>query len=136
MQAKILVLQTRRTQLVQQRRCYSSLLSPVRCLPIGIFGEIFVYATRDRPGHVLNISAVCQLWRYAALSTPRLWSTLELGHHMTRRNMQNHIDLWIERAHSYPLSLVVRIQHDLLDPVENALICMSERIRYVKCPSI
>ena len=31
MQVKILVLQTKRTQLVQQRRSYSSLLSPVRC---------------------------------------------------------------------------------------------------------
>ena len=124
MQAKILVSQTRRTQLVQQRRCYSSLLSPVRCLlPIEILGEIFVYATRDRPGDVLNIHAVCQLWRYAALSTPRLWSTLELGHHTTRRNMQNHIDLWTERAHSYPLSLslIIRNQHGFLDSLKNAL---------------
>ena len=93
LQAKILILQTRRTQLVQQRRSYSRLLSPVpsRCLPIEIFGKIFVYATRDRPRHVLNISAVCQLWRAAALSTPMLWTTLELGHHTTRSNMENHI---------------------------------------------
>jgi hypothetical protein len=55
-----------------ERRFYSSLLSPVRCLPIEIFGEIFVYATRDRPRHVLNLSAVCQLWRDAALGTPVL----------------------------------------------------------------
>ncbi|KAF8814956.1 hypothetical protein BYT27DRAFT_7129468, partial [Phlegmacium glaucopus] len=79
MQNKIVVMQTRRAQLIQQRRGYSSLLSPVRCLPIEIFGKIFVYATRDSPRHVLNLSAVCQLWRYAALSTPVLWSTLELG---------------------------------------------------------
>ena len=98
LQAKILVLQTRRTRLVQQRRCYSSLLSPVRCLPVEIFGKIFVYATRDRPRHALNISAVCQLWRDAAISTPILWSTLQLGHHTTRRNMDNHISSWIERA--------------------------------------
>jgi F-box-like len=68
-QAKILVLQTSRTQLVQQRRCYSSLLSPVRCLPTEIFGEIFVYATRDRPRHVLNLSAVCRLWRCSSWYT-------------------------------------------------------------------
>ena len=121
MQAKILILQTKRTQLVQQRRCYSSLLSPVRCLPFEIFGKIFVYATRDRPRHVLNISAVCQLWRDAALSTPMLWSTLELGRHTTRCNMDNHIDSWIERAHSYPLSLVFRKHDDFLDPVDSIL---------------
>ena len=121
MQAKILVLQTRRTQLSQQRRCYSSLLSPVRCLPIEIFGKIFVYATHDCPKHVLNLSAVCQLWRDAALRTPMLWSTLELGHHTTRRKMMNHINSWIERARSYPLSLVVRKQDDCLDPVHSVL---------------
>jgi hypothetical protein len=110
LQAKILVLQISRTRLVQQWRCYSSLLSPVRCLPIENFGQIFVYATRDRPRHVLNLSAVYQLWRYAALSTPTLWSTLELGHRTARWNMRNHIDSWIERAHSYPLSLPVVIR--------------------------
>ena len=122
MQAKILVLQTRRTRLVRQRRCYSSLLSPVRYLPIEIFGKIFVYATRDRPRHVLNLSAVCQLWRHAALGTPMLWSTLELGHHTTKLNMDHHIDSWIQRAHSYPLSLVIRKQGGFLDPVDSVLI--------------
>ena len=123
MQAKILVFQTRRSQLVQQRRCYSKLLSPLRCLPIEIFVEIFAYATRDRPRHVLNLSAVCQLWREAALSAPMLWSTLELGHHKTKFNMDNHINSWIERAHSHPLSLVI-IHPDsrgFLDPVDSAL---------------
>ena len=117
MQAKILVLQTKRTQLVQQQRCYSSPLSPVRSLPFEIFGEIFVYATCDRPRHVLNLSAVCQLWRDAALSTPVLWSTLELGHHRKRHKLGNHVDSWIERAHSYPLTLVIRKRKGFLDPV-------------------
>ena len=121
MQAKILVFQTKRTQLVQQRRRYSSLLSTVRCLPIEIFGKIFVYATLDRPRHVLNISAVCQLWRDAALGTPMLWSMLELGHHTTSRNMDNHINSWIERARSYPLSLVIKKKDGFLDPVHNIL---------------
>ena len=121
MQAKFLVLRTRRTQLVQQRRCYSNLLSPVRCLPIEIFGQIFVYATCDHPRHVLDLSAVCQLWRYAALSTPMLWSTLELGHHTKRHNTDNHINSWIERARSYPLSLIIRKRKGFLDPVKSAL---------------
>ena len=120
MQDKFLVLQTKRTQLVRQRRCYSSLLSPIRCLPIEIFGEIFIYATCDRPRHVLNLSTVCQLWRYAALSTSILWSTLELGHHTTICNLYNHVDSWIERAHSYPLTLAVRKREGFLDPVYGA----------------
>ena len=116
-QAKVLVLQTKRTELIQQRRCYSSLLSPVRCLPFENFGKIFAYAICDRPRHVLNLSAVCQLWRYAALGTPILWSTIELGHHRTIRNLDNYIDSWIERAHSYPLTLVIKKQDGFLDPV-------------------
>ena len=96
---------------VQQRRCYSSLLSPIRRLPIEIFGKIFVYATCDRPSHVLNISAVCQLWRNAAL----LWSTLEIGHHTSRHNMDNYIASRIERAHSFPLSLVIKKQQEVWD---------------------
>ena len=117
---QILVLQTRRTQLLQQRRCNSAPLSPVRCLPVEIIGAIFVYATRDRPRHVLNLSAVCQLWRCSAISTPILWSTLELGHHTTKRNTDNYIDSWIERARSYPLSLVIRKRKGFLDPVKRA----------------
>ena len=126
---QILALQTKRTQLVQQRKYYSSLLSPVRCLPIEIFGKIFVYATHDRPRHVLNLSAVCQLWRDAALCTPVLWSTLELGHHSKRHNMDNHIDSWIERAHSYPLSLVIEKRDDFLDPV-NCILTLITKHRW------
>ena len=123
---QILVLQSKRAQLVQQRRRYSSLFSPVRCLPIEIFGIIFVYATRGRPRHVLNISAVCRLWRNAALHTPVLWSTLVLGHHMTRSNITDHIDSWIERADSYPLSLVIIKQDNSLDPVFSVLALITE----------
>ena len=32
-------------------------------------------------------------------------------------NMHNHIDSWIERARSYPLSLVIRNQDGFLNPV-------------------
>ncbi|KAF8802136.1 hypothetical protein BYT27DRAFT_7197212 [Phlegmacium glaucopus] len=120
MQNKILVMQTRRAQLIQQRRGYSSLLSPVRCLPIEIFGKIFVYATQDHPRHVLKLSAVCQLWRYAALSTPVLWSTLELGHHKSKRKMIDHVNSWIERAHSCPLSLTIKKWRDV-DPTYTVL---------------
>ena len=74
-----------------------------------------------RPRHVLNLSAVCQSWRdaLAALSKPMWWSTLELSHHKTKSNMDNHIDSWIKRAHSYPLSLIIIYHDGFLDPVNN-----------------
>ena len=125
MQSKILVLQTSRSQLLQQRKCYSRLLSPLRSLPIEIFGEIFKYATHDCPRHVLNLSAVCQLWRDAALRTPALWSTLELVDYTAQYNMDSHIDSWIKRAHSYPLSLVIRHHNGFLNPVNTALILLN-----------
>ncbi|KAF8802179.1 hypothetical protein BYT27DRAFT_7197257 [Phlegmacium glaucopus] len=126
MQNKIIVMQTRRARLVQQRRGYSSLLSPVRCLPIELFGKIFVYATRDSPRHVLNLSAVCQLWRYAALNTPALWSTLELGHETSTCKMINHVNSWIERARSYPLSLTIRNLEDSWDPDHSILALLDD----------
>ena len=125
MQSKILVLQTSRSQLLQQRKYYSRLLSPLRNLPIEIFGEIFMYATHDSPRHVLNLSAVCQLWRDAALRTPALWSTLELVNYSAQYNMDSHIDSWIKRAHSYPLSLVIRHHNGFLNPVNTALILLN-----------
>ena len=60
-----------------------------------------------------------------------LWSTLELGHHTTRRNMDNYIDSRIERAHSYPLSLVIKKQPEgyFLDPhtVDSLLTLIAKR---------
>ena len=134
MQSKILVLQTSRSQLLQQRKFYSRLLSPLRNLPIEIFGEIFMYATHDSPRHVLNLSAVCQLWRDAALRTPALWSTLELVNYSAQYNMDSHIDSWIKRAHSYPLSLVIR-HHEasgFVNPVNAAIALLNNH----KCRSI
>ena len=132
MQSKILVLQTSRSQLLQQRKCYSRLLSPLRSLPIEIFGEIFMYATRDCPMHVLNLSAVCQLWRDAALRTPALWSTLELVDYKSKYNMDSHIDSWIKRARSYPLSLVVRHRDGFLNSLNSARTLLTNH----KCRSI
>ena len=132
MQSKILVLQTSCSQLLQQRKCYSRLLSPLRSLPIEIFGEIFMYATRDSPRHVLNLSAVCQLWRDAALRTPALWSTLELVDYKSKYNMDSHTDSWIKRALSYPLSLVIRHHDGFLNPVNTARTVLTNH----KCRSI
>ena len=132
MQSKILVLQTSRSQLLQQRKCYSRLLSPLRSLPIEIFGEIFMYATRDCPRHVLILSAVCQLWRDAALRTPVLWSTLELDDYKSKYNMDSHIDSWMKRARSYPLSLVIRHHDGFLNPVNSARTLLTNH----KCRSI
>ena len=131
MQSKILVLQTSRSQLLQQRKCYSRLLSPLRSLPIEIYGEIFMYATRECPMHVLNLSAVCQLWRDAALRTPALWSTLELDY-KSKYNMDSHIDSWIKRARSYPLSLVVRHRDGFLNSLNSARTLLTNH----KCRSI
>ena len=77
-------------------------------------------AIRDRLRHVLNLSAR----RYAALSTPMLWSSLEFGHHTT--NMDHHIDSWIQRAHSYPLSLAISVVFWILS---TALLPISPSLR-------
>ncbi|KAJ7620543.1 hypothetical protein DFH06DRAFT_66828 [Mycena polygramma] len=74
---------------------YSCILAPIRCLPLEIVGEIFLYfatpsmfpAPDLQNGRVKlpwELGHVCRLWRNIALSLPRLWSAVDTGLFMTR----------------------------------------------------
>ena len=83
-------------------RQWQGLLSPVRALPLEIIGEILcsaletstVYETRR---DLINFCLVSKHWREAALSTPSLWSRVEVPSQLTREGSQN-VLRWLQRA--------------------------------------
>ncbi|KAJ7238809.1 hypothetical protein B0H12DRAFT_1136726 [Mycena haematopus] len=84
-------------------------------VPTEIFAVIFVltlppsrFVVPSRTATPLAVSAVCQRWREAALSTPLLWKSLFLDGTLGRTNKSGYVDFcreWLSRAGSYPLSL-------------------------------
>ena len=65
--------------------------APIACLPLEILEHIFslclswihpdnaASAARPRPKHPLAFTAVSRIWRWTALSSPRLWSLIDLA---------------------------------------------------------
>ncbi|KAJ7050001.1 hypothetical protein C8F01DRAFT_1264531 [Mycena amicta] len=91
-------------------------ISPIAKLPVELLGEIFLSTLADwspmteEPSklHVepLTLSHVCAHWRAIALSLPMLWSTLWIDR--PRAAHVPMVALWLERSHSFPLSIHLR----------------------------
>ncbi|KIK54896.1 hypothetical protein GYMLUDRAFT_130580, partial [Collybiopsis luxurians FD-317 M1] len=85
LQIHISEMRTRRTQLKVYKASLKSLLSPIRRLPNELLYRIFglTYSTnhlvsRDHQILALAISSVCTRWRQLALSSPDLWSSMDI----------------------------------------------------------
>ncbi|KAF8599374.1 hypothetical protein BDV93DRAFT_609333 [Ceratobasidium sp. AG-I] len=111
-----------RTRLLQLRNRSRS-ASPIAALPVEVLGRIFILTIDScRAGaarlpcpalwiyQVNSISSVCSRWRSTALSTRQLWTYIDFEelHHA------NYVDLWLDRAGSYPLDIarVIDSEHD------------------------
>ncbi|KAJ7118586.1 hypothetical protein C8R43DRAFT_96126 [Mycena crocata] len=90
---------------------------PVLTLPIEIVSEIFIHCIPPGDAKVLLAEApwvllkVCRAWREIALSTPRLWNTLNIQAATFARRVYWWPSLavdWLSRARSNPLSLTLR----------------------------
>jgi hypothetical protein len=96
-----------------------AILSPVRRVPIEIISEIIQGVVAG--GNSIELSSepnsgftsslwccikVCHLWREAALSTPSLWSFINIRTHIDiRERVLQVLEVLLERSHSYPLNL-------------------------------
>ncbi|KAJ7736559.1 hypothetical protein DFH07DRAFT_842893 [Mycena maculata] len=92
-------------------------------IPVEIASEIFIHCLpHDPPKPSASIApmlltAICQKWRYIALSDPRLWSTLTIdvahGHHRdpqsTHYRLSTFVQEWLLRAGSMPLSVLIAL---------------------------
>ncbi|KAJ6560378.1 hypothetical protein B0H19DRAFT_1376147 [Mycena capillaripes] len=100
----------------------AALVYPVLTLPVEITSEIFVRCLPIGNARVLLKEApflllkICRQWREIALSTPRLWTTLDIDVISLRRGVNGlftseWVDLaeeWLRRARGHPLWVTLR----------------------------
>ncbi|RDB25980.1 hypothetical protein Hypma_006727 [Hypsizygus marmoreus] len=90
-------------------------LSPIRRLPPEVLSEIFLRCQSEEdfihpaPSKFPHLfSSVCSAWRSVALTTPRLWSSIEVsltGNVVTPAS--SIVELWLIRSSSCPLSFKI-----------------------------
>ncbi|KAF8871803.1 hypothetical protein CPB85DRAFT_1445327 [Mucidula mucida] len=109
-----------------------SLVHPMRALPITLMMTIFSYCvptwdTALSEGEVTSLdpalapwtlSFVCRRWRDIVLSSPQLWTYLELdiddhGAHITPRQLAYKMTLFIEQSKGLPLFFHLSSTHDI-----------------------
>ncbi|KAH9019088.1 hypothetical protein EDB85DRAFT_1896897 [Lactarius pseudohatsudake] len=85
----------------------SELLSPsrqVHQVPRDILTKIFVLVGTG--AEVVSLTHTCRRWRYIALRTPKLWTSLR------DRDLTNMLPMFIERSQGAPLDISVSISSD------------------------
>jgi hypothetical protein len=130
---QIHALQKRRRKLDQYRSQWQSLCSPIRKLPNELLSMIFVYcgtfmtlddtsgSATTLPGFDLEL--VCTHWRKVALSTPSLWSCLNIRlylynwdafdvppvAHSLWRTAKDTLQMFLQRSGDAPLDIALHI---------------------------
>jgi hypothetical protein len=102
-----------RQALVHHVDIHQTLLSPMRRLPSELISEIFFHCLPDEICPLrakrapLILGMVCRAWRTIALSTPKLWSRLELL--IYRYYPWRITKECLARAKMYPLSIALHV---------------------------
>ncbi|KAJ4491426.1 hypothetical protein C8J55DRAFT_449966 [Lentinula edodes] len=125
LRSQIIYIETQRARVIDHKIELRSLLSPIRKLPNEILGIIFDFAcnqnllcdSEDKYSAIrvlpaLAISAVSFRWRHLALSSSRLWSTLNLKFSVAAitAEFMLKLKLYLERSGNSPLFLDVKIK--------------------------
>ncbi|KAJ7693873.1 hypothetical protein B0H17DRAFT_1132258 [Mycena rosella] len=107
------ILDSLQTQLQNVQRQLDAIVYPVLILPPEITSEIFVQCLPDRrQWDVVNpdeapllLMHVCSAWRNIAVSTPALWSTLEISATDIAPYFLEIVQIWLQRSGQRPLSV-------------------------------
>ncbi|KAJ7149623.1 hypothetical protein C8R46DRAFT_1125632 [Mycena filopes] len=90
----------------------ASYIYPVLTLPNEVVSEVFLQTLDKSPslggrGSPIYLGHICQRWRDIALSTPSLWSTMNLAmrHFRAPQNYLRLLDAWLTRSKDCPLSI-------------------------------
>jgi hypothetical protein len=144
-----------RARTVAERELYTTAKFPVLTLPAEITAEIFGHCLppssnmgwyRSIDSYIntapIVLTGVCRTWRDIALTTPKLWATLDIPFDIlppqlaSKPASEDFIDRWLARAGQVPLSFVFRAmlgQHDVEQPRMRDLIHRySNRLRYLE----
>ncbi|KAG8821855.1 hypothetical protein FRC19_007139 [Serendipita sp. 401] len=84
-----------------------NVFSPVNRLPKEILGHIFSYNDLQS---TIQASAVCSLWRTAAIGNPRLWTCIDMSSRVITNEMAQ---LILERSGDLPLDVRFRVVRPL-----------------------
>lgn len=137
------VLETLRRQKQQiqlQKNQHQQLLSPIWPLPFEMLGEVFRHCIPDEnergwrsQGYqrkaVMSLSHVCQRWRDAAIRTPHLWTTVDVGGPGKTSSSQvggelSLAKLWLSRTGNLSISLKI---HASMRPYRNSMHSLVQR---------
>ncbi|KAJ7741667.1 hypothetical protein B0H16DRAFT_1323725, partial [Mycena metata] len=110
LQRAIRALRTEKQDIVDRLDCYQY---PVLTLPTELVSEIFIHFLPDYPSspplrgtRSPNIlAAICQKWRYIALSSPLLWRAISLDYAPNAQGQLRMLETWLSRSGQCPLSL-------------------------------
>ncbi|KAF9255504.1 hypothetical protein L218DRAFT_334140 [Marasmius fiardii PR-910] len=122
----ILSLENKRDGLRNRMKSYRSLLSPIHRLPPEILANVFAYSSRPMEilqfgviPDVVLLSMVCVRWREVVLSTPSLWSNIQMDFgawvdgtldaytvsYIQLPLAVNMVEMFLERSRPAPLTL-------------------------------
>ncbi|KAJ6510613.1 hypothetical protein C8R45DRAFT_1207509 [Mycena sanguinolenta] len=107
-----LLQQLERDRSLAQRQL-NGVLDPVARLPLEISSEIFLQSLAPFPMHgaryvPMLLLTVCNAWTDIALSTPALWTAIQIKFPCAR-GLENILPVWLERASSRPLSISLKV---------------------------
>lgn len=132
----IISLENMRQQLRSRSNACSSLLSPIRRLPVELLVQIFSYCSgcndlatgEDERPQLLTLNAVCASWRSIISSTPKLWSTITVDRNFQQRGL-GLLKMYVQRSKQSPLSIKAgaNCDMDFEAPVMECLIPHSRR---------
>ncbi|KAK7052054.1 hypothetical protein R3P38DRAFT_1634593 [Favolaschia claudopus] len=130
------VLQGLMSQHKEAQRKMNFFLDPMAQLPLEIQSMIFVFARQlgseipepnPRSPPMVFLS-VCRMWRDIALSTPALWSEIQLDSLPRGSNYLELGNIWLKRARALPLSVKLNGSMRLDRSVENLIARFSHQI--------
>ncbi|KAJ7302081.1 hypothetical protein DFH08DRAFT_906008 [Mycena albidolilacea] len=116
---KELLRKLERDRSVAQRQL-NSVVDPVARLPLEISSEIFLqyldlFSTAEERGARQLLLNICNTWTTIALSSPALWSTIEIQFPGQPRGLPIVLPMWFERAANRPVSLFLYGDLSILD---------------------
>ncbi|KAJ7187152.1 hypothetical protein C8R46DRAFT_1059013 [Mycena filopes] len=85
------------------QRQLNSIRDPMGRLPLELSSEIFVQCALPTPEAHTVLLGVCHAWTDIAVSTPTLWSSIDLDFPGVEI-----LQLWLERTRNHPLSISLR----------------------------
>ncbi|KAK7448878.1 hypothetical protein VKT23_013610 [Stygiomarasmius scandens] len=115
LRSTISLLEEQKKRITRRIDEYHALISPVRKIPVEIWTEIFSIFLEDSCNlHItyykislptLRLSHVCGFWRTIVMSTPKLWSNLDVNIMHGRDEMVEAVSFYLDRSKTAPLCL-------------------------------